>query len=211
MGSSNAVRAANVGRRAFNPDSQRIFRDGRRPAAAVGLLFRKSRRPTRHAGTCAPRDQGPPPNRRRNSPRDTCRPECPFSYSHASHAAVALTGEASAVPKTREDSTHPGALFRTFLISDIRGYSTFTRERGDEIAARLAIEVRRSRPRRGRGSGREGHRAQRRRSACGVRFDAASCPCRARVPGGVPGGDQRGSRAPATGRGSGSTAARRSP
>ena len=42
------------------------------------------------------------------------------------------------MPKTREDSTYPGVLFRTFLISDIRGYSTFTRERGDEIAARLA-------------------------------------------------------------------------
>lgn len=42
------------------------------------------------------------------------------------------------MPKTREDSTPPGVLVRTFLISDIRGYSTFTRERGDEIAARLA-------------------------------------------------------------------------
>jgi WD40 repeat protein/class 3 adenylate cyclase len=42
------------------------------------------------------------------------------------------------VPKTREDSTPRGVLVRTFLISDIRGYSTFTRERGDETAARLA-------------------------------------------------------------------------
>src|SRR6266571_2798752 len=31
-----------------------------------------------------------------------------------------------------------GASVRTFLIADIRGYSTFTRERGDETAARLA-------------------------------------------------------------------------
>jgi class 3 adenylate cyclase len=31
-----------------------------------------------------------------------------------------------------------GALVRTFLIADIRGYSTFTRERGDATAARLA-------------------------------------------------------------------------
>jgi class 3 adenylate cyclase/energy-coupling factor transporter ATP-binding protein EcfA2 len=30
-------------------------------------------------------------------------------------------------------------VVRTFLISDIRGYSTFTRERGDETAARLAM------------------------------------------------------------------------
>ena len=42
------------------------------------------------------------------------------------------------MPDTREDSSSPGAVVRTFLISDIRGYSTFTRERGDETAARLA-------------------------------------------------------------------------
>jgi WD40 repeat protein/class 3 adenylate cyclase len=43
------------------------------------------------------------------------------------------------MPDTREDSSSPGAVVRTFLISDIRGYSTFTRERGDETAARLAM------------------------------------------------------------------------
>lgn len=43
------------------------------------------------------------------------------------------------MPNTREDSSSPGAVVRTFLISDIRGYSTFTRERGDETAARLAM------------------------------------------------------------------------
>jgi WD40 repeat protein/class 3 adenylate cyclase len=32
-----------------------------------------------------------------------------------------------------------GAVVRTFLISDIRGFSTFTRERGDAAAARLAM------------------------------------------------------------------------
>ncbi len=42
------------------------------------------------------------------------------------------------VPSTPEDSLPRGVLVRTFLISDIRGYSTFTRERGDETAARLA-------------------------------------------------------------------------
>ena len=41
---------------------------------------------------------------------------------------------------TGENSSSPGAVVRTFLISDIRGYSTFTRERGDEIAARLAMK-----------------------------------------------------------------------
>src|SRR5262245_31306538 len=31
-----------------------------------------------------------------------------------------------------------GQLTRTFLIADVRGYTAFTRERGDEAAARLA-------------------------------------------------------------------------
>ncbi|MDP9300848.1 MAG: AAA family ATPase [Actinomycetota bacterium] len=42
------------------------------------------------------------------------------------------------MPNTRENWSSPGGVVRTFLISDIRGYSTFTRERGDETAARLA-------------------------------------------------------------------------
>jgi WD40 repeat protein/class 3 adenylate cyclase len=41
-------------------------------------------------------------------------------------------------PNTRDDSPSRGVVVRAFLISDIRGYSTFTRERGDETAARLA-------------------------------------------------------------------------
>ncbi|HXJ62467.1 MAG TPA: AAA family ATPase, partial [Actinomycetota bacterium] len=41
---------------------------------------------------------------------------------------------------SRTDREGPGgrALVRTFLIGDIRGYTTFTRERGDVAAARLA-------------------------------------------------------------------------
>lgn len=42
------------------------------------------------------------------------------------------------MPNTSENWSSPGGVVRTFLISDIRGYSTFTRERGDETAARLA-------------------------------------------------------------------------
>src|SRR6266511_2257871 len=42
------------------------------------------------------------------------------------------------MPNSRENWSSPGGVVRTFLISDIRGYSTFTRERGDETAARLA-------------------------------------------------------------------------
>ena len=37
----------------------------------------------------------------------------------------------------REGPDHRGSV-RTFLIGDIRGYTTFTRERGDDAAARLA-------------------------------------------------------------------------
>src|SRR5436190_10188913 len=43
---------------------------------------------------------------------------------------------ATAVPRT-EVSTSPSGL-RTFLIADIRGYTRFTQEHGDEAAARLA-------------------------------------------------------------------------
>ncbi|HEY3208560.1 MAG TPA: adenylate/guanylate cyclase domain-containing protein, partial [Actinomycetota bacterium] len=42
------------------------------------------------------------------------------------------------VPSTREGSAGLGAVIRAFLIADIRGYSTFTRERGDAVAAHLA-------------------------------------------------------------------------
>ena len=38
-----------------------------------------------------------------------------------------------------DDSPSSGLSTSTFLIGDIRGYSTFTRERGDEAAARLAM------------------------------------------------------------------------
>ena len=42
------------------------------------------------------------------------------------------------VSRTDREGPDGRALVRTFLIADIRGYTTFTRERGDEAAARLA-------------------------------------------------------------------------
>jgi class 3 adenylate cyclase len=36
------------------------------------------------------------------------------------------------------DETGPAAAIRTFLIADVRGYTRFTQEHGDEPAARLA-------------------------------------------------------------------------
>ncbi len=41
---------------------------------------------------------------------------------------------------TPEHSSRGNPVVRTFLIADIRGYSTFTREHGDETAARLATK-----------------------------------------------------------------------
>lgn len=42
------------------------------------------------------------------------------------------------MPQELSQVPHDGRTLRTFLIADIRGYSTFTRQRGDEAAARLA-------------------------------------------------------------------------
>lgn len=36
------------------------------------------------------------------------------------------------------DSSLPGPTVRTFLIADVRGYTRFSSEHGDEAAARLA-------------------------------------------------------------------------
>src|SRR5262245_16304606 len=41
-------------------------------------------------------------------------------------------------PASTEDSTSGQAQIRTFLIADVRGYTLFTQERGDEAAAKLA-------------------------------------------------------------------------
>jgi len=46
-------------------------------------------------------------------------------------------GQAYAVTVDESLSTAP---VRTFLIADIRGYTRFTQERGDEAAGRLAAE-----------------------------------------------------------------------
>jgi len=49
------------------------------------------------------------------------------------------------------------AGIKTFLIADVRGYTWFTQERGDEAAARLATRLRRARDRQGgRRPGRSG-------------------------------------------------------
>ncbi len=40
----------------------------------------------------------------------------------------------------RRDDTSQGAQIRTFLIADVRGYTLFTQERGDEAAAKLAAK-----------------------------------------------------------------------
>ena len=40
--------------------------------------------------------------------------------------------------RERPNSGRPSAAVRTFLIADIRGWTAFTAERGDEAASRLA-------------------------------------------------------------------------
>jgi class 3 adenylate cyclase len=40
----------------------------------------------------------------------------------------------------RRDDGADGASIRTFLIADVRGYTHFTQERGDETAAELAAK-----------------------------------------------------------------------
>jgi YVTN family beta-propeller protein len=40
----------------------------------------------------------------------------------------------------RRDEAAPGAQIRTFLIADVRGYTLFTQERGDEAAGKLAAK-----------------------------------------------------------------------
>ena len=55
-----------------------------------------------------------------------------------------------------------GAHIRTFLIADVRGYTVFTQERGDEAAAALAGKFAAGRARSGRGPRRDRGRAPRR-------------------------------------------------
>jgi WD40 repeat protein/class 3 adenylate cyclase len=56
--------------------------------------------------------------------------------SASSHEGESWRAEVGGRPQP--ETTPPGYAVRAFLIADIRGYSTFTRERGDEMAARLA-------------------------------------------------------------------------
>jgi class 3 adenylate cyclase len=41
-------------------------------------------------------------------------------------------------PRSAADTLTDNAHIRTFLIADVRGYTVFTQEHGDEAAARLA-------------------------------------------------------------------------
>ena len=69
---------------------------------------------------------------------------------------------------------------RTFLIADVRGWTSFTQQRGDEAAATARRQVRDGGAHRRRGPRRVGDRAPRRRGARGLRFPAAGDPRRGR-------------------------------
>jgi WD40 repeat protein/DNA-binding SARP family transcriptional activator/class 3 adenylate cyclase/tRNA A-37 threonylcarbamoyl transferase component Bud32 len=79
-----------------------------------------------------PRDQGSGPSRavEKRSILDRVR------------GSDRLSAESSGTParhhKGGPDAVQPGEDIRTFLVADVRGYTTFTHERGDEAAAALA-------------------------------------------------------------------------
>ena len=55
------------------------------------------------------------------------------------HTAVQLIADAEAVIGGREVEHETGvAQLRTFLIADVRGYTRYTQQHGDEAAAKLA-------------------------------------------------------------------------
>ena len=96
--------------------------------------------------------------------------------------------------------TSRGSVVRTFLIADVRGYTVFTNEHGDEAAAELAsrfAEVAKACIEAREGAAR---RAPRRRSARGVRLGAPGDPRRGRAPTPVRGRDDRRPDAAAPGR-----------
>ena len=80
------------------------------------------------------------------------------------------------------------------MIADLRGYTRYTVEHGDEAAAAARNGVRGDRPPRRRGARRTSHRAARRRGARRLRLGAAGAALGARAPG-------AGGRAPARDRG----------
>jgi class 3 adenylate cyclase len=64
-----------------------------------------------------------------------------------SRVATTITPCAHNLPMVHEDRPLPGQTesidgvhIRTFLIADVRGYTLFTQERGDEVAAKLAAK-----------------------------------------------------------------------
>ena len=57
---------------------------------------------------------------------------------HLAIAASNLDTCGEGVRRGVSDVEGQGAEIRTFLIADVRGYTLFTQERGDEAAAKLA-------------------------------------------------------------------------
>src|SRR5262245_23838369 len=59
-------------------------------------------------------------------------------YLSQVHVEAARNGRAPADAAQRREASIVSGGVRTFLIADVRGYTRFTEERGDEAAARLA-------------------------------------------------------------------------
>jgi ABC-type transport system substrate-binding protein/class 3 adenylate cyclase/streptogramin lyase len=62
----------------------------------------------------------------------------PASEDHVTETREPGTPATEASTSVTSPSAAPEAVLRTFLIADIRGYTTYTRERGDEAGAALA-------------------------------------------------------------------------
>ena len=65
--------------------------------------------------------------------------ECPFHREGARPIIARMAGTDPPEDPRRDDAAHD-AQIRTFLIADVRGYTLFTQERGDEAAGKLAAK-----------------------------------------------------------------------
>src|SRR5438874_4678628 len=70
-----------------------------------------------------------------------CNASCPCtSLRPYSWAVSGMPGRGQMdVRRAKPEASDEAVTLRTFLIADIRGYTAFTREHGDEAAARLAM------------------------------------------------------------------------
>ena len=67
-------------------------------------------------------------------------PRCPFPPDAPRQIIAPVTAATNGSGGSRAEEASGGAQIRTFLIADVRGYTLFTQERGDEAAGKLAAK-----------------------------------------------------------------------